>query len=34
MFRAGVGLGYVWLAGEDREEWRPWEPDSYEKSLR
>ena len=34
VFTAGVGLGYVWLAGEDREEWRPWEPDQYETSLR
>lgn len=34
VYSAGVGLGYVWLAGEDREEWRPWEPDQYEKSLR
>jgi hypothetical protein len=34
LFSAGTGLGYVWLAGEDREEWRPWEPDQYEKTLR
>ncbi len=34
VFSAGVGLGYVWLVGEDREEWRPWEPDQYEKNLR
>lgn len=34
VYSAGVGLGYVWLVGEDREEWRPWDPDQYEKSLR
>jgi hypothetical protein len=34
LFGAGAGLGYVWLVGEDREEWRPWGPDDYEKSLR
>jgi hypothetical protein len=34
LFNAGAGLGYVWLKGEDREEWRPWEPDNYEASLR
>jgi hypothetical protein len=34
VFSAGVGLGYVWLVGEDREEWRPWDPDRYEKGLR
>jgi hypothetical protein len=33
-YSAGVGLGYVWLVGEDREEWRPWGPDQYEKNLR
>ncbi len=33
-YSAGVGLGYVWLVGEDREEWRAWDPDEYEKSLR
>jgi hypothetical protein len=34
LFSAGAGLGYVWLVGEDREEWRAWDPDGYEKSLR
>jgi hypothetical protein len=34
VFTAATGLCYVWLAGEDREEWRPWDPDQYEKSLR
>jgi hypothetical protein len=34
VFSAGAGLGYVWLAGEDREGWRPWDPDGYEKGLR
>ncbi|HZY90123.1 MAG TPA: hypothetical protein VFE78_35205 [Gemmataceae bacterium] len=34
LFSAGAGLGYVWLVGEDREEWRAWDPDRYEKGLR
>ena len=34
LFSCAAGLGYVWLVGEDREEWRAWDPDSYEKSLR
>jgi hypothetical protein len=34
LFSCAAGLGYVWLVGEDREEWRAWDPDSYEKGLR
>jgi hypothetical protein len=34
LFTAYVRLGYVWICGEDKEEWREWNPDAYEKALR
>jgi hypothetical protein len=33
LFTAYVRLGYVWICGEDKEEWREWNPDAYEKAL-
>ena len=34
VFNAYLGLGHVWFNGEGTEEWREWEPDQYEKTLR
>jgi hypothetical protein len=34
IFDAYVNLAYTRLAGEDREEWREWDPAEYQQKLR
>jgi hypothetical protein len=34
LFDAYVVLTFTWLVGEDKDEWREWDPEAYERALR